>query len=186
VAQTSPRLQNGPMMKTLFRLLLGSVIAVFLTECLYTEPVFKEGFSKIDPDLNAVWVNDPKSGDPRKMELAVCASLDDDRYLLHYPASDKDGIYYEARLLKVGSRSVLQLRELASLNEGLPAADAKRYTLLWIERDMKISSIRVRALDGEKLKDKGPLDVRKMLETSSTDWIGLFGDPMDFRRLNDQ
>jgi hypothetical protein len=119
------------------------------------------------------------------MELAVCAPLDDDRYLLHYPASDKDGIYYEARMLKVGNHSVLQLRELATLNGGLPGADAKRYTLLWIEKEPK-GCLRVRGLNGDSVKDKSPADVKKLLEAQSTDWNGLFGDPMDFRRLKDQ
>ena len=105
---------------------------------------------------------------------------------MHYPALDKDGIYYEARLLKIGNHNVLQLRQLASLNEGLPAADAKRYTLLWIEKDVNSSSMRVRALNWEKLKDKGPSDVKKMLESGSTDWNDLFGDPLDLRRLKDQ
>jgi len=166
--------------------LLCVAVACSFSACLFKEPVFTEGFSKIDPDLGGVWVVEGKNGDPRKMEFAVCAPIDDDRYLINHPSEGKDSIYYEARLLKIRDRSLLQLRVLATFSDGLPTADAKRYTLLWIEKDSKAPSIAVRALGGDALKDKGPAEVKKLLETKSTDWNKLFGDAMVFRRLKDQ
>src|SRR3954469_980069 len=86
-------------MKTLARLLL--LIAVCsLSACLFKEPVFTEGFAKIDPALGGVWATN-ENGDPRQTEFAVCAPLDGDRYILQYPAGEKGTLLYEGRLLHV-------------------------------------------------------------------------------------
>jgi hypothetical protein len=173
-------------MRPLPRLLLLAALAGLLSGCLFKEPVFTEGFSKVDPALGGVWAADGENGDPRKMEFAVCAPLDDERYLLHSPASGKDGIYYEARPLKIRERTLLQLRVLASFSDGLPKADAERYTLVWIEREADGPALRVRALGGEAVKDKQPVAVRKLIEDPTSDWSKLFGEPMTFRRLKDE
>src|ERR1022692_3285474 len=97
-------------MKLLARPVLVLVIASSLSGCLFKEPVYKEGFSKVDQSLGGVWAKEENDGDPRKMEFAVCAALDDDRYVLHHPTAEKGGIYYEARLLKIHDHTLLQLR----------------------------------------------------------------------------
>lgn len=88
-------------MKTLGQFISVALLVSSLTGCLFREPVFEQGFSKIDPDLNGVWASEGEGGDPRKMEFAVCASLDDDRYFLNHPSLEKGSLFYEARLLKV-------------------------------------------------------------------------------------
>ena len=81
---------------------------------MFKEPVFTEGFAKIDPALGGVWAADGKNGDPRQTEFAVCAPLDGDRYILQHPAGqtggllNAGGLLYEARLLHVRGRSLLQ------------------------------------------------------------------------------
>jgi hypothetical protein len=172
-------------MKALTQFLIVAVLSCFLTACLFKEPVYSAGFSKIDPSLGGVWVMEGKDGDPRKMEFTVCVPLDDDRYILHSPATDKDAIYYEARMLKIRDRILLQLRVLASFGGGVLKADGDPYTLVWIEKDLKGPAMRVRALGGDSLKAKGPADVKRLLETPSVDWNNLFGDPSVFRRLKD-
>ena len=85
-------------MKTLSPFVLVAVLVSSLTGCLFKEPVFEQGFSKIDPDLNGVWASEGENGDPREMEFAVCASLDDDRYVLNHPSAEKGSLFYEAQL----------------------------------------------------------------------------------------
>ena len=164
--------------------LLLACFAFLLTSCLFKEPVFTEGFSKVDEELAGVWVADGENGDPRKNEFAVCVPLDAERYLLHYPAGEKGGFYYEARPLEIRGRTLLQLRTLATFSDGLPKADAERYTLLWIDSDS--NGFSVRALDGEGVNGKGPEAIRKLIDDSSGDWSKLFGDPMTFSRLKNE
>jgi hypothetical protein len=173
-------------MKTLSRFVLVVVVVSSLTGCFFKEAVFEQGFSKIDPALNGVWATDGEDGDPRKMEFAVCASIDDDRYVLNHPSAEKGSLFYEARMLKVQGHTLLQLRLLASFNDGLPKLDAERYTLLWIEKDGGGSGMKVRSLGGDGIKEKGPAEVKRLLEAPSTDWNSLFGDALVFRRLKDK
>jgi hypothetical protein len=173
------------VMKTLSRFLFVVVVVSSLTGCLFKEAVFEQGFSKIDPALNGVWATEGEDRDPRKMEFAVCASIDDDRYVLNHPSAEKGSLFYEARLLKVQDRTLLQLRLLASFNDGLPKVDAERYTLLWIEKDPAGSGMKVRSLGGEGIKEKGPGEVKRLLETS-TEWNSFFGEALMFRRLKDK
>lgn len=172
-------------MKTLIRLLFTLVVACSLCACLFKQPVFTEGFVKIEPGFGGVWAAEGANGDLRKMEFAVCAPLDEDRCVLHSPAGAKDGIYYEARMLRVRDHNLLQLRLLASFNDGLPKADADPYTVLWLDGDLKGPAIRVQALNGKILEGKGPSDVKQLLESASEDWGRLFGEATIYRRLKD-
>ena len=176
-------------MKILARFLLVALFACSFTACLFKEPVFTENFAKADASLGGVWATDGSDGgeaDPRKIEFAVCAPLDDGRYILHHPSGEKGGLYYEARPLLIRERTVLQLRVLASFSDGLPNADADRYTLLWIEKEAGGMKLRVRSLGGDGVKGKSPAEIRKALETQSTDWGKLFGEAAVFRRLKDR
>lgn len=173
-------------MKILTRLVLLTALACSFTACLFKEPVFTEGFAKTDPGLGGVWATDGDEGDPRKIEFAVCAPLDDGRYILHHPSGEKGGLYYEAKPLAVRGRTVLQLRVLASFSDGIPKADENRYTLIWIEKEADGLKLRVRSLGGDGVKDKTPAQIRKALETQSTDWGKLFGEPAVFHRLKDR
>jgi len=170
-------------MKILLRSLLVLALALSFTACLFQEPVFKEGFSKADPALGGVWATAGENGDPRKIEFAVFAPLDDGRYMLSHPAGSKEAFYYEARPVKVRERSLLQLRVLATFGEGVPKPDAERYTVVWLEKAEPEQSLRVRALGGDGIKDKSPADVKKLLEDPASDWSKLFGEPMIFRLL---
>jgi len=172
-------------MKILARFLL-TIFACSFTACLFKEPVFTEGFAKADASLGGVWASEGEEADPRKIEFAVCAPLDDGRYILHHPSGEKGGLYYEARSLVIRERTVLQLRVLASFSDGLPNADAERFTLLWIEKEAGGKNLRVRALGGDGVKGKGPAEIRKALETQSTDWGKLFGEAAAFHRLKDR
>ena len=173
-------------MRILKQCLLAVVFGCSLTSCLFKEPVFSEGFSKVDPELGGVWASEGKESDPRKTEFAVCAPLDEDRYVLHHPSGEKGGIFYEARLLRIRDRSLLQLRLLATFNEGLPQTDTERYTLTWIEKDPAGATIRVRSLGGSGTKDKTPAEVKGLLSSPTEDWNPLFGEPTVFRRLKDK
>ena len=119
-------------MKILTRFLLLAVLTFSLGACLLREPVFTEGFAKTNARLGGVWAMDGEEGDPRKMEFAVCAPLDEERYILHHPMGEKGGLYYEARPLMIRDRLLMQLRILASFTGGIPKADVERYTLIWI------------------------------------------------------
>jgi hypothetical protein len=173
-------------MKTLMRFLLLAVLACSFTGCLFTEPVFTDGFAKTDAALGGVWATDGDEGDPRKIEFVVCAPLDEGRYVLNHPAADKGGLYYEARPLVIRGRTLLQLRVLATFNDGIPKAGAERYTIAWIEKDEDGQKIRVRSLGGDGVKEKGPVATRKLLEDPASDWGKLFGEAAAFHRLKDR
>ena len=172
-------------MKTLTQFLLLAAFACLMSGCLFKAPVFTEGFSKVDPALGGVWAADGEDGDPRKTEFVVCLPLDGDRCILHHPSGGKDGIYYEARPLQVRDRSLLQLHILASFSDGLPKADAERYTLLWIEKDAAGQTIRIRTLSDGWVKEKDPAAAKKSLEDPAGDWSKMFNEPTTFRRLKD-
>jgi hypothetical protein len=171
-------------MKILPRFILLAALACSFTACLFKEPVFTEGFAKTDATLGGVWVMEGEGGEAPKSESAMCVPLDDGRYILHYPTNERNGLYYEARPLRLRERTLLQLRVLASSSDGLPPADAERYTLLWIEKDGE--KVRVRALGHDRVKNKGPADIRKELEAPASDWGKLFGEAVVFHRLKDR
>jgi hypothetical protein len=173
-------------MKTLGSFFFMVVLMTSLTGCLFKEPVFEQGFSKIDPVLNGVWASEGENGDPRKMEFAVCAPLDDERYLLNHPSAEKGSLFYEARLLKVQERNLLQLRLLASFHDGITKPDDERYTLLWLEKGVEGKTLKVRALGGSGVKEKGAAEVKRLLEAPGTDWNTLFGDAAVYRKLKDK
>ena len=74
---------------------------------------------------------------------------------------------------------------LATFNGGMPKADDARFTLVWLEKEADGQKIRVRALEGEALKGKGPADLRKELESAASDWGKLFGEGAVFHRLKE-
>lgn len=172
-------------MKILARFLVLAAFTCLFTACLFKEPVFTDDFAKVDAALGGVWATDGEEGDPRKIEFAVCAPLDEGRYILHHPSGGKDGLYYEARPHMVRERTVLQLRVIASFADGIPNADAERFTLIWIEKLEDGKKLSVRVLGGDGVKDKTPAAIRKALETQSTDWGKFFGKPAVFHRLKD-
>ncbi|MEQ1854189.1 MAG: hypothetical protein ABMA01_21670 [Chthoniobacteraceae bacterium] len=173
-------------MKILTQLLLTAAMMCLCSSCLFKEPVFADGFAKTDPGLPGVWVSEEEKGDPRKLEFAVVAPIDDTRLVLHHPSGEKGGLYYEARQLGVRGRTVLQLRVLATFSDGIPKPDAERYTLLWLEKADDGKKLRIRAMGGDGVKDKSPVDVRKFLEDPAADWNDAFGEVVIFRRLEDR
>ena len=173
-------------MRILTRLFLLVAFACLFTACLFKEPIFTEGFAKTDATLSGIWATDGEDGDPRKIEFVMCAALDDDRYVLNHPAGEKGGLYYEARPVTIGKRTVLQLRVLAFFSDGLPKPDAERYTLVWIEREPDGQKLSVRSLGGDGVKEKSPAQIRKNLEAPATDWSKLFGEAAVFHRLKDR
>ena len=173
-------------MKTLARLLLLTALTCTFTACLFKEPIFSDGFAKADASLGGVWASEGDEGDPRKTEFAVCAPLDDTRYILHHPTGEKGGLYFEARPIVIRDRTLLQLRVLASFSDGLPKADGERYTLIWVAKVDGGKKLTVRSLGDDGLKDKTPAQVRKELEAADTDWGKLFGEPAAFHRLKDR
>lgn len=157
---------------------------LLLTSCVFEKPVFTTGFSKVDASLGGVWVTSEKDQDPRKQQFAVFAPLDEERWLLQYPAGAvDDGMAFEARAIQVGGRVVLQLRAIASFAEGLPKPDAKIFTLLWVEKQKAPDMLQVRALDGDISNTQTPEALRALLEEPSAKWESFFGEPMLFRRL---
>ncbi len=172
-------------MKILTRLVFLVVLACSFTACLLKEAVFTEGFAKADGTLGGVWTGDG-DGDPQKIGSAVCAPLDDGRYVLHYPTAEKEGMYYEARPVVIRDRTVLQLRALASFSDGIPKTDVERYTLAWIEKVDGGKKLRVRCLLEASVKGRTAAQIRAALEAESADWGKLFGEPAVFRRVKDR
>lgn len=54
------------------------------------------------------------------------------------------------------------------------------------EEPLAGQKLRVRSLGGDGVKGKSPAEVRKALETQSTGWGKLFGEPALFYRLKDR
>ena len=159
-------------------------LLVLLASCLFKEPVFTSGFSKIDGSLTGLW--QIQEGDNSgKADTAVCLPLDDERYLLHYPANDeKGGMYHELRPLRLRDRDVLQVRSLGTVKGEAPDANDEKYTVVWLEKK-SATEMNVRALKGAGAERRGAAATRRLLEDPAADWQNLFGDAVIFKRLND-
>ena len=182
---TTPLLPYVPrIMKTppLASALLGLVLPVILSSCLFKDPVFTEGFTKTDDSIVGVWTDDEGTDDPAKTELAACFKVDESNYMLHYPARDKDGMYFAAQPLKVNGRELLQLRGLGTLtHRPVKPGDKEVYTLLWIEKQAE-GSLKIRPLKGD-LEQKTTAEVRKLIEDKGTKLEEIFVDPKVFKRI---
>ena len=164
-------------------LIVTSVLPLLLASCLFQDPVFTEGFVKTHNSITGVWVIEEEMDDMEKAGLAACFKLDDSHYVMHYPAREKDGIYFSVQPLKVRDRDLLQLRALGTLKDRpVRPGDKEVYTLVWLEKaaDGKLS---VRPLNWE-LKKKSPADLRRMIEDPGGDWNALFVEPKVFKRIS--
>lgn len=163
-------------------LLFAGLLPVILGSCLFKEPVFTSGFGGTDASLIGVWGAEDELDDMEKAELAALLKIDDAKYLLHYPAREKDGIYYPAQPLTLRGRLILQIQALGTLKQPLIKPGAGEvYTLVWIEKqgDGRLS---IRPLNG-KMEKVGPEATRKKLEDAATDWSELFVEPKVFKRV---
>ena len=88
------------------------LLPILLASCLFKDPVFTDGFVKTDDSITGVWVMEEED----EAELAACFKVDDSHYVLHYPAREKDGVYYSMQPLKVRDRDLLQVQALGTLN----------------------------------------------------------------------
>ena len=163
--------------------LFAVVLPLLLASCLFKEPVFTEGFARTDDSITGAWVMEEEMSDMAKADLAACFKVDDSHYVLHYPAREKDGIYYSMQPLKVRDRDLLQVQALGTL-KGRPVrpGDNEVYTLIWIEK-VAPGKLNVRPLNG-KMEKTVPADLRKMLEDPGSNWNELFVEPKVFKRIS--
>lgn len=172
-------------MNALLRSALCGLVVLSLSACLFKEPIFTEGFTKLDPAVAGVWTAEGDDNDPREREFAVVAPIGTEAYMLHYPAGEKDGFYFEARPLKVRDREVWQLRQVAAFREGAPTAEALTYTLIWPEAAGE-GKVSIRSVRTEGPQTEGPAALKKALEDPKGDWNELFGEAKVFTRLKDK
>jgi hypothetical protein len=163
-------------------LIMTGVLPLLLASCLFKDPVFSDGFAKTDDSIVGVWVAEDAADDPEKAELAACFKVDDMKYMLHYPAREKDGVYFALQPLKLRDRDLLQVQALGTLKDGaVKPGDTEVFTLVWIEKAAS-GKIIAHPLNG-KLEKKGPAAVRKLLEDPASDWNELFVEPVTFERI---
>jgi len=166
------------------RIAVAALLSLSLSSCLFKEPVFKEGFTKPDATLTGVWMVESENHDPRERSYAVVAQVGD-ALMIHYPVNEKGGTYMEARSLKVRERDLLQIRAVASFEDGLPAVGNAVYTVAWVEKtNAETLSIRVLSQEGDQTA--GPAQAKKVLEDKGSDWNKLFGEAQVFTRLKDK
>lgn len=166
------------------RLLALVLLVAGLTSCLFKEPVFTSGFSKVDGKLAGVWMCESENHDPRERQYAVVAQVGD-ALMIHYPVNEKGGCYFEARPLQVRGRTLLQARCVATYDDGLPRADQPVYTVLWVEQT-GADALTIRSLANEGPQTASPEAARKALEAKEGDWTSLFGEAVVFTRLADK
>jgi hypothetical protein len=163
-------------------LMLAALLPVMLSACLFKDPVFTTGFVKADNSITGVWVAEDEADDMEKADLAACFKVDEGTYILHYPAREKDGIYFAMQPLRVRDRDVLQVRALGTLKDGpVRPGDKEVYTLIWIEKK-ETGKLSVRPLNG-RVEKKGPAEVKRLLEDPATQWNDLFADAKAFMRI---
>ncbi len=155
--------------------MLAAVLPLVLSACLFKDPVFTTGFVKTDDSITGVWVAEDE---------AACFKVDDNKYVLHYPARAKDAIYYAMQPLKVRDRDVLQVQALGTLKGRpvKPGQDNEACTLIWIE-EKEAGKLTVRPLNG-KMEKKGPAEVKRLLEDPGTNWDKLFVEAKVFKRIS--
>ncbi len=165
-------------------LLIACGLPLLLGSCLFTDPVFTEGFAKTDDSLTGVWVMEEEMADMTKADLAACFRVDETHHVLHYPAREKNGVYYSMQPLKVRDRDLLQLHVLGTLTDRpVRPGDKEAYTLLWIEK-VAAGRINVHPPHGSKIEKTPVSEVRKMLADPRGDWNAIFGEPKAFKRIS--
>lgn len=157
-----------------------------LQGCMFEKPVFTGGFSPLPEGMAGVWVSPGKGGDPRKDQFAVFAPLSGGSWLLAHPAgASADTTYYEVQGRQVApGRHLLQLRTIASFEEGVPAPGAKAYSLILLDQDSP-GLVRVRLVDRQgPLQGKSAGEAAGILQAPDADFDAIFGgDPLEFRLL---
>lgn len=172
-------------MKYLVSLLSAVALALSLSSCLFTEPVFTGGFVTAEPELAGVWMTEDESGDARGREFAVLSPVGTDAFTLNYPVGAKGSSYFEVRPLKLGGKDVWQVKLAVSYEDGVPKNDTPVYTLLLVEKAGE-GKIKVRALKNEGAHTANAATTQKALMEKSPDWETLFGEPKVFTRLKDR
>lgn len=46
--------------------------------------------------------------------------------------------------------------------------------------------MKIRSIEGKAVKEKGPAEVKRLLEAPATDWNKLFGEASVYRKLKDE
>lgn len=175
--------RNGQLLFRGLTITFGLCVTMLMASCLYTEPVFTEGFAEVDESIAGVWVAEADAGDPRTNQFVVCAPIDNNRYLLHHPARDANSFYYEARPILGREGTLLQLRILATFSGGVPKPDSEVFTLVWLQPRSE-DRLLVRALaPGSLLDPKNPREVASYLEDPERDWNDLFGEGIEYRKV---
>ncbi|TDU73416.1 hypothetical protein EI77_01886 [Prosthecobacter fusiformis] len=172
-------------MKSIFKLLATATLALGLSSCLFTEPVFTGGFVMADPEVAGVWMSEDETGDARGREFAVLAPIGQDAFMLNYPVGSKGSSYFEVRPLKVGGKDVWQVKLAATFEDGLPKNDTPTYTLLLVEKAAG-DKMQIRPLKTEGEHTVSAAATQKALQDKSPDWDKLFGEAKTFTRLKDR
>ena len=172
-------------MKTILHLLAIAALSLSLSSCLFTEPVFTEGFAKTDSSAAGVWMTEDETGDARGLEFAVLAPVGTDAFMLNYPVGSKGGSYFEVRSLKVADKEIWQVRLTATFEDGLPKSYTPTYTLLLVEKAGE-GRLNIRPLQSEGEHTTSAAATKKALEDKSPAWDKLFGEAKTFVRLPDR
>jgi hypothetical protein len=172
-------------MKPILHLLAAVALAVSLSSCLFTDPVFTQGFVKADPSLAGVWMTEDDTGDARGREFAALFPVGEDAFSLNYPVGNKGSSYFEVRPLKLEEKDLWQVRLAATFEDGVPKNGTPVYTLLWVEKKTE-NTLSIRHLKTQGEHTASAAATLKALKGKSAEWDNLFGESKTFVRLKDR
>ena len=169
------------------RLTAMSLVAglIVVAGCVYESPLTAEHGLAVDPAVLGLWEPVPDEGDePDQDARMMILKYSDTEYLVHYPTG-KDGLYFRAYSVKIGSVSCVQL-QLIGTGGGPPKDDAKELFHV-VQYRCENGRLEIKTLNSDVV-DKGLKEssaLQKALLTHK-DNKDLFTDPGTFRRVKSQ
>ncbi len=163
-----------------------AAVVVVVAGCRYAAPLVEEAQVPVDPQVLGLWQGVPDEGEePDEDERMLVLAYSDTEYLVHYPFSVEDGMYFRAYPIEIGETSCVQIR-LAGTTDGPPEEEMQdRYDV--VSYAIEGDTLTLRTLNSE-LVDKEvklPVALRHAFEQNQ-DNPELFTNPARFRRVEEE
>ena len=104
---------------------LFSAVVLLSAGCRYEAPLTEEHVVPVDPKLLGLWEEMRDGDDDEKPNRMLVLKFSDTEYLIHYPMTGDEIMYWRAYPVKVGGVSCVQIQLLSS-DDGRPAEGVTR------------------------------------------------------------
>jgi hypothetical protein len=163
-------------MKAIALCILGLVLA----GCEYTVPLAAKPELKLDRALLGVWERQLPDG---KKERLLVLPLDENEYLVSFPAGTPDAMFARACLVKVGEETLVQLRWFGNAHGNL-ITDEPPYQ--YVAYSATEGTLSVQLLNSDVIpKDIPTTEALAQAIVANIDHPDLFREPMMFQQVKE-